>query len=153
VAGGQGKGKYLWHIIKTILFYKEGKVQISSRGLKQESDCFINTISVGRRFAGSFLLTPQAVANDGLLDVCMIRKLNVLQRFKILPKVPKGTHILDKKVDYYQTDRISIDFGKKVPFHVDGELFFDSKFEVTILPAALNIIYNPLGAHFFNEEG
>jgi len=152
VAGGQGKGKYLWHIIKTLLFYKEGKVQISSRGRDQESDCFINTISVGRRFAGSFLLTPQAVANDGLLDVCMIRKLNLLQRFKILSMVPKGTHIQDRKVDYYQTESLVIDFGKKVPFHVDGELYFDSKFEVHILPAALKIIYNPGGAHFFNEK-
>ncbi len=153
VAKGQGKGKYLWHIIKTLLFYKEGQVLISSREKEQKSDCFINTISIGRRFAGSFLLTPKAVANDGLVDVCMIRKLNLLQRFKILSMVPKGTHIHDRKVDYYQTDALSIDFGKKVPFHVDGELYFDSKFEVKILPAALNIIYNPGGAHFFNEKG
>jgi YegS/Rv2252/BmrU family lipid kinase len=152
VAKGHGKGKYLWHIIKTLLFYKEGRVQIKSAEKEQESDCFINTISVGRRFAGSFFLTPQAIANDGLLDVCMIRKLKLLQRFKILSMVPKGTHINDGKVDYYQTNKLSIDFRKKVPFHVDGELYFDAKFEVTILPSALNIIYNPGGDHFFNEK-
>ena len=152
VAKGHGKGKYLWHIIKTLLFYKEGRVSILSGEKEQESDCFINTISVGRRFAGSFLLTPKAIANDGLLDVCMIRKLNLLQRFKILSMVPKGTHIHDGKVDYYQTDKLTIDFGKKVPFHVDGELYFDATFEVKILPSALNIIYNPEGDHFFNEK-
>ena len=128
-----------------------GDGTISSRDKQQESDCFINTISVGRRFAGSFFLTPNAIANDGLLDVCMISKLNLLQRFKILSMVPKGTHVRDKKVDYYQTEKISIDFGKKVPFHVDGELYFDTTFEVSLLPSALNIIYNPEGKHFFNE--
>jgi YegS/Rv2252/BmrU family lipid kinase len=152
VAKGHGKGKYLWHIIKTLLFYKEGRVSILSGEKEQESDCFINTIAVGRRFAGSFLLTPLAMANDGLLDVCMIRKLNLLQRFKILSMVPKGTHINDGKVDYYQTANLTIDFGKKVPFHVDGELYFDTKFEVKILPSALNIIFNPAGDHFFNEK-
>lgn len=152
LAKGHGKGKYLWHIIKTLLFYKEGRVSITSGEYEQESDCFINTISVGRRFAGSFLLTPEAIANDGLLDVCMIRKLNLLQRFKILSMVPKGTHIHDSKVDYYQTDKLSIDFGKKVPFHVDGELYFDTKFEVKILPSALHIIFNAEGDHFFNEK-
>lgn len=152
VAKGHGKGKYLWHIIKTLLFYKEGRVSILSGEKEQESDCFINTISVGRRFAGSFLLTPKAIANDGLLDVCMIRKLNLLQRFKILSMVPKGTHIHDGKVDYYQTDKLTIDFGKKVPFHLDGELYFDATFDVKILPSALNIIYNPGGDHFFNEK-
>jgi YegS/Rv2252/BmrU family lipid kinase len=151
VAKASGKGKYLWHIVKTLLFYREGKVTISSRGSRTETDCFINTISIGRRFAGSFFLTPEAIANDGLLDVCMIKELNLLQRFKILSMVPKGTHIHDRKVDYYQTEKLIVDFGKKVPFHVDGELYFDTTFEVSLLPLALNIIYNREGKHFFNE--
>ena len=150
VAKGNGKGKYIWHILKTLLFYRECQVKIESRGNTQETDCFINTISIGRRFAGSFLLTPEAIANDGLLDVCMIKKLNLLQRLKILTMVPKGTHIKDEKVDYYQTEKLTIDFGEKVPFHVDGELFFDTTFEVSLLPSVLNIIYNPGGDHFFN---
>lgn len=151
VAKASGKGKYIWHIVKTLLFYRERRVTITSLDKEQETDCFINTISIGRRFAGSFFLTPEAIANDGLLDVCMIKKLNLLQRFRILSMVPKGTHIADKKVDYYQTEKITVDFGKKVPFHVDGELYFDTIFEVSLLPSALSIIYNPQGKHFFNE--
>lgn len=150
VAKASGKGKYIWHIVKTLLFYRERKVTIISRDKQQETDCFINTISNGRRFAGSFLLTPEAIANDGLLDVCMIKKLNLLQRFKILTMVPKGTHIHDSKVDYYQAEKLTVEFGKKVPFHVDGELYFDTTFEVSLLPSALNIIYNQEGPHFFN---
>lgn len=151
VAKASGKGKYIWHIVKTLLFYRERRVAITSRGEQQETDCFINTISIGRRFAGSFFLTPEAIANDGLLDVCMIKKLNLLQRFKILSMVPKGTHIHDKKVDYYKTEKLKVDFGKKVPFHVDGELYFDTTFEVSLLPSAVNIIYKKEGGHFFNE--
>jgi len=150
VAKGSGKGKYIWHILKTLLFYRECRVKIDTRGETQETDCFINTISIGRRFAGSFFLTPEAIANDGLLDVCMIKKLKLLQRLKILTMVPKGTHISDEKVDYYQIEKLFIDFGKKVPYHVDGELFFDTNFKVSILPSALKIIYNPGGPHFFN---
>ena len=149
VAQGKGKGKYIWHILTTLLFYTEGKVLITSRGEQNETDCFINTISNGRRFAGSFLLTPEAIANDGLLDVCMIRKLNLLQRLKILSMVPKGIHTKSDKVDYYQTEKLTVDFGKQVPYHVDGELYFDTTFEVSLMPSALTIIYNPKGPHFF----
>ena len=149
VASGNGKGKYIWHILKTLLLFRESRVTITSRGEQNKTDCFINTISIGRRFAGSFFLTPKAIADDGLLDVCMIKKLNLLQRLKILTMVPKGTHIKDEKVDYYQTEKLSIDFGEKVPYHVDGELYFDTTFEVSLLPSALNIIYNPAGDHFF----
>jgi diacylglycerol kinase family enzyme len=123
---------------------------ISENG-KHETDCFINTIAIGRRFAGGFFLTPKAIANDGLLDVCMIKKLALLQRFSILLKVPEGKHISDKKVNYYQTSGLNLEFSEEVPYHVDGELHFSRKFDVSILPSALNTIYNPDGNHFFKR--
>jgi YegS/Rv2252/BmrU family lipid kinase len=149
VSQGSGKGKYLRHILNTLLFFREGRATITTDNNSDETNCFMNTIAIGRRFAGSFLLTPGAIANDGLLDVCMIRRLNLFQRLKILTMAPKGTHVKDSKVNYYQTEAITVDFGKKVPFHLDGELYFDTTFEVSILPEAVTMIFNPDGPHFF----
>ena len=145
-----GKNKYIWHIVKTLLLFREKNAVINTGGERQEKSCFINTIANGRRFAGGFFLTPNAVANDGLLDVCNIEKLNLLKRFKLLPSVPKGTHLADSKVNYYQTDRISIQFDCDVPFHLDGELHFSSRFDVHIIPSALQVIFNPEGNHYFS---
>lgn len=147
-----GKHKYLWHIIKTILFFREKRMTVTSGLSRTETDCFINTIAIGRRFAGGFLLTPGAIANDGLLDVCSIKRLNLFNRFRIFLLVPKGTHINDKKVNYYQTAGLQIEFPAKVPFHLDGELSFAEEFKVSIIPDALKIIYNPDGNHFFRKQ-
>jgi diacylglycerol kinase (ATP) len=144
-----GKNKYIWQILKTLLFFREKKMIVISDGKKSETDCFINTVSIGRRFAGGFFLTPKAIANDGLLDVCSIKRLSLPQRLRILLMVPKGTHINDKKVNYYQTKKLSLEFPVEVPYHVDGELFFSKHFEIGVIPGALNIIYNPAGNHFF----
>ena len=147
-----GAYKYILQIVKVLLFFREKRMKVLSNGDHQETDCFINTISIGRRFAGSFFLTPKAIANDGLLDVCSIKKLNLFQRFRLLLKVPKGEHITDKKVNYFQTPALDIEFTEKVPFHVDGELNFAKNFNVKILPEAVNIIYNPDGNHFFRKK-
>ena len=147
-----GKNKYIWHILKTLLFFKEKKMTVMSEGIRTETNCFINTVSIGRRFAGGFFLTPKAIANDGLLDVCSIKKLSLFQRLRILLMVPKGTHIYDKRVNYYQTEKLSIEFPEKVPFHVDGELYFSENFEINLLPCALRVIYNPEGNHFFKVK-
>lgn len=144
-----GKNKYVWQILKTLFLYREKKMRVLSNGETVESDCFINTVSIGRRFAGGFFLTPEAIANDALLDVCAVKKLTIPQRLRILTMVPKGTHIHDKKVNYYQTAKLLIEFTEKVPYHLDGELFFDERFDIRILPGALNIIFNPSGKHFF----
>jgi diacylglycerol kinase (ATP) len=147
-----GAYKYIWHIVKTLLFFREKRMKLLSEGDHHETDCFINTISIGRRFAGSFFLTPKALADDALLDVCSIKKLNLLQRFRLLLKVPKGKHITDSKVNYFQTPSLDIEFTEKVPFHVDGELNFANTFSVKVIPGALNIIYNPDGNHFFKRS-
>ncbi|MGA1977503.1 MAG: diacylglycerol kinase family protein [Bacteroidales bacterium] len=146
-----GNDKYIWHIVKTLLFFREKRMIVVSDGSRHETDCFINTVSIGRRFAGSFFLTPRAIANDGLLDVCSIRKLNLFNRFRLLLKVPKGTHIEDKRVHYFQTSSIDLDFPQKVPYHVDGEIGFAQSFKIRIIPAGINIIYNPDGDHYFKR--
>jgi diacylglycerol kinase family enzyme len=46
---------------------------------------------------------------------------------------------------------LELEFSEKVPFHVDGELNFSKDFKVSILPKALNILYNPDGNHFFRK--
>jgi diacylglycerol kinase (ATP) len=145
------KYKYIWHIVKTLLFFREKRMTVITSAGRHETDCFINTIAIGRRFAGSFFLTPKAIANDNLLDVCMIKKLSLAERFSILLKVPKGEHTSDKRVNYYQTKGINLEFPEVVPFHVDGELNFSDKFDVRVLPEAINIIYNPDGNHFFKR--
>lgn len=147
-----GKDKYIYHIVKTLLFYKEKMMKLVTNGETKQEACFMNTISIGRRFAGDFLITPKAIANDGLLDVCAVKKMNIFQRFRILPQVPKGEHITDKNVHYYTTDKLNLEFDQKVPFHVDGELYFSSKFEVRIIPNMVKIIYNPNGNHFFGKD-
>src|ERR1035437_1294295 len=67
------KYKYIWHIVKTLLFFREKRMTVITETGRHETDCFINTIANGRRFAGGFYQTPKAIANDGLLDVCMIK--------------------------------------------------------------------------------
>jgi len=148
-----GADKYIWQIVKTLLFFREKRMIVINNNERHETDCFINTISIGRRFAGGFFLTPKAIANDGMLDVCSIKKLNLYHRFRLLLKVPKGTHIYDKKVHYYQTTSIDLEFPEEVPYHVDGELFFAKTFKIRIVPKSLNIIYNPDGNHYFNRQG
>ena len=145
-----GKGKYIRAILGTLFFFREYRVQVKVNGNMEETDCFINTISNGRRYGGGFYLTPHAIANDGLLDICMIRKIGILKRLDILLKVSKGAHTKDKKVHYHRTKQFEIDFGKEVPFHVDGELYHAASFDVKIFPARIPVIFNPQGDHYFN---
>lgn len=149
---GGSKSKYWWHILKTLVLYKERDMLVSTNGEPEPTKSFLNTIAIGRRLAGGFYLTPNAIANDGLLDVCLISQLSFPARIKELLRVIKQTHLQDDVVKYFQTDKILFEFEHEVPAHLDGELYFHHRFEVGILPSHLKTIFNPYGKHFFHER-
>jgi diacylglycerol kinase (ATP) len=146
---GGSKTKYWWHILKTLVVYKELDMKVTLNNETKTTKTFLNTIANGRRLAGGFYLTPNAIANDGLLDVCMISQLALPGRVKELLHVMKQTHTNDEVVNYFTTNQICFEFAKTVPAHLDGELHFNTRFDVSILPGHLKTIYNPNGKHYF----
>ncbi len=141
--------KYWWHIIKTLVSYHEKKMKVTRDGKTREQKAFLNTIANGRRLAGGFYLAPDALANDGFLNICMIEELGLGGRIKELLRVIKQKHTEDDVVEYFKTQHIFFEFEKQAPAHLDGELYFSSSFDVRLLPAAIRIIYNPDGKHYF----
>ncbi|MDZ7264222.1 MAG: diacylglycerol kinase family lipid kinase [candidate division KSB1 bacterium] len=148
---GGSKAKYWKHILKTLVTYKERDMQVTYHEQTRATKAFLNTIAIGRRLAGGFYLTPRAIANDGLLDICMISELSLPMRVKELLRVMKQAHTEDAVVNYFTADRIVFEFGQEVPAHLDGEMYFGRRFEVGILPQHLKTIFNPYGKHFFHD--
>ncbi len=144
-------GKYLWHIIKTLLFFKERPMTIITGEEEINARCFINTIGIGRRFGGGYFLTPKAIANDGLFDILHVEKLKFQDRFTLFDKVKKGEHLLNSQVKNYSTSKLLIQFNETVPYHLDGEMFYDERFIINILPEKIKVIYNPGGVHYFKS--
>ncbi len=146
-----GKSKYTWQILKTIFTYQPMPMRFTIDGVTTERKSFLNTISNGRRIAAGLYLTPRAIADDGLLDICLMDPISIPMRFKELVSVKKGTHLNDKPVHYHQAKRITAEFDHEVPAHLDGELTSASRFDIDILPKALPVIVNPRGDHYFRR--
>ena len=100
----------------------------------------IIAVTNGATYGGGFRINPQAVADDGLFDVCDIDPLGLGQALWRLPFVITGHHARMPVVHMSRHRSVTIDGDVPLPAQVDGEVFLERRYDVGILPAAIEYV-------------
>jgi diacylglycerol kinase family enzyme len=100
------------------------------------------TVSNGKRHGGGFIITPEATLDDGILDLCIVRRLGRLSILQLIPKFLKATHVGDPRVQMDQGQRVVVEVPDGLATHLDGEIFAEAarRLEIEILPRRLTVI-------------
>ena len=105
-------------------------------------------VSVGNsaRNGGGFHLTPDALLDDGLLDVAMADGLSKLRILGLLPKALNGSHTTHPAVTMLRVRRFQAAIPEGAPVQMDGELIAEAAqaVEIGLLPAKLDVVTGQL---------
>lgn len=143
----QGKGgtvRYLISLVKCVLTYKVTRIQLTIDDELVFDDYILNlSIGNGRFNGGGMMTMPNAIPNDGFLDVTVIKKVSIFKFAANVKNVYDGSFI--NKIDEVKTFR-----GKKIhivsiPPHslkveTEGENLNNSPFDFEVLPKAINMV-------------
>jgi YegS/Rv2252/BmrU family lipid kinase len=135
----RGTAIYLAALVRTLSDLRAYAARIEWPGGSWEGDMLLASVGNGRRVGGSFLMTPAARNDDGLLDICFAPRMPLAKLLAILPGTFRGRHVDRPPVQLQRGDRIRItgrDTG--FPVHVDGEM-------VGLDVRALDLRVEPLG--------
>lgn len=139
--GKRGRWLYLWSTLKAVLKYSSTGIKIYVDDKLVVNDLVYSaTIGIGKYNGGGLMQTPDAIADDGLFDLTVIRKMNplkVLFNFKVL---------LNGRI--YRLHSTSLDRGRsirvqstpEIAVEVDGEALGYSPFEFELLDKAINVV-------------
>jgi len=94
-----------------------------------------NNVSLG----GGMKVTPDALVDDGLLDVLVVRPLSRFSFIRIFPRVFKGTHVTDSRVTIHRVKKISIESAVAVAY-ADGERIARLPIEVEVVAGSLRVL-------------
>jgi len=94
-------------------------IEINGKNIDQES-IFVE-ISNTRYTGTSFLIAPDAVLDDGLLDVTLVRKLSRRRLLRLFPTIYKGHHVRYEEVFTRKAKEIRISAPKGLMLAPDGE--------------------------------
>ena len=93
---------------------------------------------------GQYHCSPKADTEDGLMEVCLLKPMLLMDFVRMLPKYTKGTYLEDKfslkRLEYRQVKHVELDSKDLIYISNDGEIVASSHFDIDILPKALNIV-------------
>jgi len=139
--GRRGKWLYIWSTLKAVLAYSSTgvKIWVDDR-LVVNNLVYSGTIGIGKYNGGGMIQMPEAVADDGLLDVTIIgriSKLGVIARFQSLYN---GKIYRLKMVSQERGRKIRIESTPEIAVEVDGEALGYSPFEFDVIQKAVKVI-------------
>jgi YegS/Rv2252/BmrU family lipid kinase len=133
---------YVFATVKKLLSpFSCHNVKIKFDGQEIHSKILFIAISNGKFYGGRFKITPEAILDDGLFEVCTVEEMGRLKYLMSIPKVFKGTHASIKGINFYRAKEVVIQSSELILAQVSGEVIEGQKeFSITILPKRLKLI-------------
>ena len=97
-------------------------------------------IGNGRYVAGGIPVTPEALVNDGLVDVVLIPEKPKTELAVLVAQILLGKHLSSEAIVYRRTAKVAVTSKPGMWFNVDGELVGNEPASFEVLPGAIQFI-------------
>ncbi|MFP7171240.1 diacylglycerol kinase [Terribacillus sp. 7520-G] len=97
------------------------KVEIEYDGKWFEDEIMLFLVSNTNSVGGFEKLAPDALLNDGLFDLVILRKTNIAEFIRIASLAIRGAHLDHDLVFYTRANRIKVKPADKMQLNIDGE--------------------------------
>jgi diacylglycerol kinase (ATP) len=101
------------------------------------------TVGNTRCWAGTFQITHQASAADGLADVCLFAGRTLVDKLRHVLMVLIRRHHEDPEVTYVRARHLRIAAHPPMPVQVDGEPHGTTPVTIEIVPRSLRVLVGP----------
>jgi diacylglycerol kinase family enzyme len=139
--GRSGKLIYFYNLLMSLLSYKNTKAEVVIDGEKINTDVFSINVGNGRYCGGGMRQTPNALPDDGLLDVTIINGMGKFEIIRNLKILYDGTILKHPKIDGYKCKNLKVSSDSIIYTEADGESLGHTPVEFSIIPASINIVY------------
>ena len=134
-----GAAAYLIQGLRCVLTYRTVRAELSADGDPQSDGLYWLLLGNTRSYAGVLNLTHQARADDGKLDLCLLRRGGLLRLAWLAPWVLMGRHHRRAHVLYQQVTSLEVT-TPGLPVQVDGEYLTETPLRFEVAPGALRVV-------------
>lgn len=142
---GRLKGflSYLVPILRGFATFRPPRMHLEAAQFDETGAIMMVEVCNGTTAGGSYRFAPDADPRDGLLDVCMVRRVSLPRFLLAIPRVIRGTHGGMREVAMFRTRELRVRMlDAPLELHLDGELrqLQGTTCTVTVEPGRLHVL-------------
>ncbi len=123
---------YIICVLKALKNFKPFEVEITIDDQTWRERVMMISVANAPFYGGGMKIVPQAIMDDGLLDICIVREISKFELLRQFPKVFKGTHVTHPRITMVSGRRIKITSEEERELFADGEYAGKLPVECTI---------------------
>ena len=126
-------------VARALTIFQPRRYSLVVDGVPRRVRAYNVTVANSSRFSAGLLIAPEALPDDGYLDLCIIPALSKLGFILAIPLVFLGKHTLLKGVHYSKVRDVRISAIKRFSVRVDNQVKQKLPIHVSLLPRLLPI--------------
>jgi len=142
--GSHGIWAYIIAFFNAIISFKYQKIQIEYQKEIRQISPFVFLVSNTNQQGYNFSLTPEAMSNDGQIDLFWMEKSNLIKKIKFMINTLIGRKLKSKEYNLIKLSTLKISLLDPGNFcvQIDGEYLpvTSRNLEVGVIPKKLNVI-------------
>ena len=131
---------YLYAGLRALAAWHPAQFTVTIDGDRHEVTGYTIAAANSKAYGGGMFLAPDALLDDGKLDVVMTGNVAKLSFLANLPKVFKGTHVEEEGVTVIRGAEVRIEADRQFAVYADGDHLTDTPATVRVLDRALGVI-------------
>lgn len=135
----KGKAAYYYSLFYTLLHTRFHHLRITADGVTKDASVFMIGIGNGGFIGGGIPICPNAVVDDGLLNVGYVSEMKKSKILFRLAKFLKGKHVGTEWGGEYTAKKITIEALDDSRFELDGEIIEDTKLDIEVVHGKLKM--------------
>ncbi len=135
----KGRQRYNLALLRELALLKPISYNLEVDGKKEEARAVLVAVANNASFGGGMKITPDALLDDGQLDLFVVQPLSRTAFLRIFPSVFKGTHVRDPRVSIRRASKVKVS-APDIVAYADGERVSELPIEVEIVPGSLRVL-------------
>jgi YegS/Rv2252/BmrU family lipid kinase len=144
---------YAYGALRALLSWRPARFELElDDGRRHAFTGYTVAVANSRAYGGGMYAAPDALLDDGMLDVVAIEDVSRWRFLKGLPRVFKGTHVEMPSVRTFRSSRVKVAADRPFVMYADGDPVGTLPVRVTALKGAVTVVTPADGAAALTAE-